>query len=417
MRAAGGGDRFFYVGVAILLAAAAAVRTAYALHAAPEPAFLDDDNFFHLTGGQLADGKGYVQPLPLTFRGESNPTAEHPPGYPVLLSLLGRVADSEVDTQRMVGVLAGTLTVLAVALIARRLAGPRAGLTAGLLCAAYPSFIAADGALMSESLFGMLVAFSLLQTLRLRDHWTTRGGVLLGVLVGLATLTRTEAALLVLMLALELFWRTPTRAAGAGHAMVVVLAAALVVTPWVGRNWHVFGQPVFTNNAGTTLAGANCARSYRDDVGGWSIACVDSAGRGLPPKLDEAERSARLREIGLDYAREHAGRALVVAAVRLGRVWGVLQPRQQVNVSGRRRGIQKAGVAMYYALLVAAAFGVARLRARPGDLLVLATPVLVASVAGLLTWGLVRLRHEGEVSILVLAGVGLSGILARLDRC
>jgi hypothetical protein len=71
---------------------------------------------------------------------------------------------------------------------------------------------------------------------------------------------------------------------------------------------------------------------------------------------------------------------------------------------------------MYYALLVAAAFGAARLRARPGDLLVLATPVLVASVAGLLTWGLVRLRHEGEVSILVLAGVGLSDILARLGR-
>ena len=71
---------------------------------------------------------------------------------------------------------------------------------------------------------------------------------------------------------------------------------------------------------------------------------------------------------------------------------------------------------MYYALLVAAAFGVAQLRNRTAELFVLATPLLVASIAGLLTWGLVRLRHEGEVSILVLAGVGLSSILVRLGR-
>jgi len=148
--------------------AAVAVRTVYALQAAPDPTFLDDDNFFHLTGRYLAEGKGYVQPLPLTFRGESNPTAEHPPGYPLLLSLVGRLAAGGVDTQRMASVIAGSLTVLAVALIARRLAGNRAGLIDGVLCAAYPSFIAADGALMSESLLGTLVAFSLLQTLRLR---------------------------------------------------------------------------------------------------------------------------------------------------------------------------------------------------------------------------------------------------------
>jgi ABC-type Fe3+-siderophore transport system permease subunit len=71
---------------------------------------------------------------------------------------------------------------------------------------------------------------------------------------------------------------------------------------------------------------------------------------------------------------------------------------------------------MYYALVAAAVFGVVRLRRRRAELLLLAAPVLVATLTALFTWGLVRIRHEAEVVILVLAGVGLSGILTRLCR-
>jgi 4-amino-4-deoxy-L-arabinose transferase-like glycosyltransferase len=410
------GECSFRVGLTVLLPLAAAVRIVYALEAAPEPVFLDDDTFFHLTGRYLAEGKGYVQPLPLTFSGESNPTAEHPPGYPLLLSLVGRLADSGVDMQRMAGVLTGTLTVLAVALIARRLAGARAGLIAGALCAAYPSFIAADAALMSESLFGTLVAFSLLQTLRLREHWTLAGSAVLGVLLGLATLTRTEAALLVPLLALCLLRGRRPRAPAIRRAALVTLAAVAVVAPWVARNWDVFGEPILSGNVGTTLSGANCPRTYNDDVGGWSIACVDEARRGLSPTLDEASQSAHMRDEGLDFAFDHAGRALVVGGVRVGRVWGVLQPRKQATVSGRRRGTQRAGVVMYYALVVGAVFGIVSLRRRRSELLILATPLVVTTITAFLTWGLVRIRHEAEVVILVLAGVGLSGILTSLCR-
>lgn len=409
-------DRLFYIGLAVILLLAAVGRTVYALEAAPEPVFLDDDTFFHLTGRYLAEGKGYVQPLPLTFRGESFPTAEHPPGYPLLLSLVGRIADNGVDTHRMAGVLTGTLTVLAVALIARRLAGARAGLIAGVLGAAYPSFIAADGALMSESFFGMLVAFSLLQTLRLQEKWTLVGGVLLGVLLGLATLTRTEGAALVPLVVLALLWRSRLGAGGARRAAVVTLVTALVLGPWVARNWHVFGTPIFSNNIGVMLPGANCPSTYWDDVGGWSIACVNAAGRGLPPELDEAERSARLREVGWQYVRDHPGRAVVVGLVRVGRMLGVLQPRKQVTVSGRPRRIQKLGIVVYYATVAAAVIGVIALRRNQSALLVVGAPLAVATVTAFVTWGLVRLRHEAEVTILVLAGVGISSLLTSLGR-
>ena len=74
------------------------------------------------------------------------------------------------DWQRLAGALFGAGTIVVVALIARRLAGDRAGLLAGALAAAYPVLVAADGALMSESLLGLLVAGSLLAAYRLRDR-------------------------------------------------------------------------------------------------------------------------------------------------------------------------------------------------------------------------------------------------------
>ncbi len=101
---------------------------------------------------------------------------------------------------RMIGVLFGCGTVLVVALIARRLAGGRAALFAAGLCALYPSFIAADGSIMSEPLFGLFVALVVLQALRLSDFGRVRDAALLGGVIGLAALARSESLLLVVLL-------------------------------------------------------------------------------------------------------------------------------------------------------------------------------------------------------------------------
>ena len=49
-----------------------------------------------------------------------------------------------------------------VGLLGRRAGGERLGLLAAGLCAVYPLMIAVDGALMSETLYGPLIAVALL---------------------------------------------------------------------------------------------------------------------------------------------------------------------------------------------------------------------------------------------------------------
>ncbi|MCV5968460.1 glycosyltransferase family 39 protein, partial [Lactococcus petauri] len=88
--------------------------------------------------------------------------------------------------------LLGVATVVVIGLLARRLAGSRAGLLAAAAAAVYPMLWINDGMLQAESLYALLIAVMLLLAHRFWDEPTTRNVVVLSVVTGLAALTRTE---------------------------------------------------------------------------------------------------------------------------------------------------------------------------------------------------------------------------------
>lgn len=336
-----------------MLVLAFALRTVWALRYAPPLSFFGDDTFFYAAGRQLAHGQGYVTPLAGHM---SVATAEHPPLFPFALAGLSKIGVASVNAQRMFNVVAGTVTVLLVALLARRVAGRRPAMIAAGLCAVYPVFIGADGSLMSETLFGTLVAGTLLQALRWYDSPTlVRAGVL-GMLIGLATLTRSEGLLLLPLLVGPLVIRL--RVQGLRLALVAGLGCAVVLAPWVVRNAIALGRPLLSDNQGITVAGSNCRSTYYgSQIGNFDFSCVATAIRGLPLRDSEAVTSSHAQSVGLRYAQNHPARAVLVAGTRLAGVWGLFAPGRQVVVTGRRVGMQKVGIAMYYVMLILGAIG------------------------------------------------------------
>jgi 4-amino-4-deoxy-L-arabinose transferase-like glycosyltransferase len=381
-------------------AGAFVLRLIYALAVAPDIVEFTDDLFYHLTSLQLADGRGYIEGFFVT-----RPTAAHPPLYPLGLAAIARLGGRSVDAQRILGVCAGTGTVLVVALIGTRLAGRRAGLVAAGLCAVYPAFIAADGALMSETLFGFIVACALLQTLRLLNRRTIAGTVVLGLLIGAAGLTRGEGLLLLPILGLILLFRAPPPRLLPAAALIA--ATMIVVAPWVARNVHVFGMPVFTTNEGTTLAGANCHRSYYGDaIGSFTITCLAK----LPADLNPAEVANERRKAAFRYIRAHRGRAAVVAGLRVLRLWSFYGIDTQTTLEGRDRTVQIAGLVFFYPLLALGIAGgvVLFLREKRRELAVMLAPIVVSTLTAALTYGLPRLRQISDVALLVLAGIAIT---------
>src|SRR3954464_11671429 len=147
----------FSVWLAAIAAGALAVRLVYVLVLTPHLRGLGDATYYHELANVLGDGRGFVDPS------NGTATALHPPLFPLLLALPSALGLYSYQAHRVIVTLMGTATIVAVGLVARHVAGERAGLVAAALAAVSPVLISADGAVMSETLLGLLPALCALQ--------------------------------------------------------------------------------------------------------------------------------------------------------------------------------------------------------------------------------------------------------------
>jgi 4-amino-4-deoxy-L-arabinose transferase-like glycosyltransferase len=300
--------------------------------------------------------------------------------------------------------------VAVLGLVGRRLAGPRVGLVAAGMAAVYPNLWINDSLVMSETLALLLVSLALLVALDLDRRPGPWRAVLLGVTVGLATLTRSELGLLAVGYAGLAWWRAAGIPRRWLQPVLVLAATALTLLPWVAYNAGRFENTVLlSTNDGTTLLGANCPLTYDVDVGGWDIRCLDPV--PTDDTVDASVRSAQRRAVAEDYVRDHLGRVPVVVLARVGRALDVYGLGSLVALD---RGEEKAdwavwaGIVCWWVLAIAAIFGWRRLG---GDETTrrtrwwLAVPVLTVLVTTIAFYGAHRIRAPAEPAVVLLAAV------------
>lgn len=382
------------VGLGLL---ALAVRLLYVLAIARAPLGVGGDaGFYHSAANLLAHGHFLYRGI----FGHAYVTAEHPPLFAVVLSLGSVLGQDSLLAHRILGCVVGSLAVVAIAVLARRVAGERAGVIAGLLAAVYPPLVTADGLVMSEPLFVLLVAVSLLAALRLQARTRAADAALLGLAIGLATLTRGEGVLLLALLG----WPAAVLVAPRGRitrVLAVTGAALVVIAPWVVRNAVVFHRVTFATDANTLVAGANCRDTYYGrDIGWWSLGCL--ASQRTRAQLDRGDAATGA---ALHYARTHLARLPLVAAVRVLRTFDLYQPLRQGNHELRRRWVDIAGLAFFYPVLLLASAAAVRLR---GCRWILFAPVAMVAIVSALGWGIGRFRVGADVTLLVLSAAALT---------
>ena len=149
--------------LALLLIAAFAVREAWVLYPAHEPlAYVGGDPFSYLYyGRELAAGRGYRSYV------THEPTAFLPIGYPLFVAVFAWPAQHGLlpdDVPRMVGsaqAILGTVSVLFVWVITRRLFTDRVAAVAAILMAFWPGLILLTASLNVETLFVALLLAAL----------------------------------------------------------------------------------------------------------------------------------------------------------------------------------------------------------------------------------------------------------------
>jgi len=420
-----GESRWFNSALLWLFFFGAVLRLLYAYSAEDVRSEIGDDDWYWLLGRSIADGDGYVKPYSLSSLGEpiqqasSVPTAWHSPLFPLMLAVFRWLGVQGFSSQQALCCVVGASTVIFVGLIGQHIAGRKVGLLAALLVAVYPPLVVSSAVLASESLYVPLVVLLVLLALRAES---TKQWVLVGLVGGLAVLTRSEALILVALLGLYALYRG--KKWRLNHSLAVVLTAVLVASPWLVRNWYSLGRPVLATSHAPAMAGSNCESAYSGDFIGVFVAhCLPDAGPlvvAVPGRERELEDANSWVHSGLSYANKHRSRVPVVMSARVLRTWQLYRPFFQRDLDAYlfvyTPTIAKVGTDMYFILLGFAVVGVISIRRRRKELFLLLVPILTVSATVAFSYGSIRFRAAAEPTMIVFSAVGMATVLAKLSR-
>ncbi|MCK4680716.1 glycosyltransferase family 39 protein [bacterium] len=285
----------------------------------------------------LLHGDGYK------VQADELPNLVTPPGYVAFLYLVYGATGEEVNEGIRIHLLhpvLDTLTCLLIYLMGLRVfRRRRVALLSALAWAVYPQMLVYSARLAPEVVFVLLFTGMVLALLRLLDEGHMRDAALVGLLWGLAVLTKEKLIFLPpIILLLTLRYTRGRAARRLALALVTCIVMAAVVAPWVARGYRVTGifVPI------TLRSGRALKQGMDEDFSGADQALVeffegtpeeetDGGGPGRHEREEDVRAVARgeRAQIGTALSRILADPGAYVKAffIKLGAYWYFGQPK------------------------------------------------------------------------------------------
>jgi 4-amino-4-deoxy-L-arabinose transferase-like glycosyltransferase len=282
----------------------------------------------------IATGQGFGSPTDLA----TWPSAWAPPLYPYILAgvfkIFGVYSAASAWMILAFNSFFAALTCLTLYQIAGRVYGTRVARATAWTWAVFPYFIYWPVRVVWEtSLTTFLLSLALLMTLRMAgEPPRARTWIGFGLLWGVIVLTNTAIVSLLPFCLLWLWYGSPRKRPMLAGAGICVLFAALIVSPWLVRNYEVFGKFIFVrDNLPLEMYEANNDRSG----GLWTR----SEHPGNDPEamrrfqdMGEMKFMEEKQEQVNRFVREHPGRFAWFSVERFGYFWAA--PPQLTIVAG-----------------------------------------------------------------------------------
>lgn len=394
--------------------------------ATPDYVLVHDSRDYDRHARSIARGDGFADSVR-----PGRHTAFRPPAYPILLAGVYKLTGVEraKESRRMVPArilqaLIGTLIVGLIGLVAAQLWDRRRSLVAMGLAAVYLPLILVGGSVMSEPLFAALLLGALAAALAHRSSpHRMRFALLAGLLAGLTILTRANAGVLLLPLAVavwDLHPRFSWQSLAPPVALVIVAIAA--VSPWTIRNAIVFHTfiPVSTQ-AGSALAGTynDQAAHDRENPASWRALFHIPEYQSLYKRrgeISEPVLERQLRKRGLRYAREHPGYVAKVglwSTIRMLDLAGLQWSRHTASTISVSARWAVAGVVCFWLFALLALAGAFTKAARRTPWFVWAVPLLLYLGVVFLVVETPRYRTGIDPFLIMLAALALTSLRER----
>lgn len=229
----------------LILFLAFSIRLGYVLTLENKVYWVDEQEYLQLSQSMI-DGKGYVD-------AEGQPTAFRPIGYPLFLSGLRLMGIKSPIGFRIAQCIVATATVYVIFLLTTLLFVRSAGMVAALFYSIYPYFVFLPGTILASTWFSfMLVTLTwlLIKGLKSENNRLIACG---GLLLGVATLVRPSAFLLIVPVIVWLYINTLNLKSFLRFSAIVSVTLFLVICPWIVRNYNQVGILNFSTNGGRNL--------------------------------------------------------------------------------------------------------------------------------------------------------------------
>ncbi len=241
-----------------------------------------DEHYYMQTASQLYNGEGYVV--------DSQPTAYHPVGYPLILAGFFLLGVDSVFWLQLMQVIIAVLTLYLLYRLASELFDHSVAFIAVLLAAFYPYMIFTPSRILPTTLFTFFLLLATFLLYKGKRDMKKIELFLSGLCFGISVLIKSTALVLFLVAAV---WYMLSMVKEKGlplkESVLLTVGVLCLLTPWLYRNQQVFGSPVLGTNFGYNLwlgnqKNANIRSSIHNTKLSWHLQ------QRLSAELDELQR-------------------------------------------------------------------------------------------------------------------------------
>jgi len=338
------------------------------------------------------------------------------PLFPLMLSGVFAVAGEGLLLPHLLNCFFGALAVVLGYLLCLRLGGDsRTALVAALAMMLYPGLIVYSALLQTESLFILFFLAVFILSSRLLEQHSNMTSVMLGLVSGLAALTRAVFLGFLPVLLLSILWIGKKRDQRMLRPVLIsLLTFCIVVLPWTIRNFLVHDTvvPISTWAGKSLLIGNNPYAtgtwSVNPGFNTWLEEQMHMRGVADPSLLNEVQVSELSGTIAFNYIASHPIHALELAVKKLHMFW--IYP---VTHSDSYVPLQALAVSADFILLLGVALGLVAFSHERFNLILILGAILVFSLTHIVLHAEARYRLPLVPLLCIFFGIGLSSVLRK----
>jgi 4-amino-4-deoxy-L-arabinose transferase-like glycosyltransferase len=197
--------------------------------------FWDDEHDFDITAQNVVQGNGFSR-----IPNSSVPMIRRVPLYPLFLAFIYALFGHSFAAARVFQIFLVALTALIGYLVARLIFKGELAFLSLLLIGLWPPLIVFSTRIMSEVLNTLLLSLSILCLVMLLHRRSIVLAFISGLLIGITTLCKATTALFPFFVFLFLILVYRSKKEALFHGLILILAAAVAISPWTIRNYVQF---------------------------------------------------------------------------------------------------------------------------------------------------------------------------------